>query len=286
VVGEQMTKLQFFKYQATGNDFILIYDLGQRCSLSKEEIVMLCQRHFGIGADGLILVRPSQRADFKMVFFNTDGSEAEMCGNGIRCLAKYVYEYGLTSNEKIFVETLAGDKELLLFIEEGKVKKVKVDLGRPVFDRLAIPMLGGEGEVIDQPFKIGQMVLRTTCLSLGNPHCVIFVEDTSRAPVQKVGPIIEHSPLFPERTNVEFVQVLKRSEINLRVWERGVGETLACGTGACAAVVAGVRNGLTKRKAIVHLPGGDLEVEWANQEEVYLTGPAEEVFQGSICLTK
>lgn len=277
-------KVEFFKFQGAGNDFVLIDELAKKHYFTREQIVKLCDRHFGIGADGLVLVRSSESADFKMAFYNPDGSEAEMCGNGIRCLTKYVYDHGLTSKENLVVETLAGNKELFLSVQDGKVENVKVDMGSPVFVRTAIPMLGGEGEAIGEPLRIEQTMLQVTCLSMGNPHCVIFVKDTSNTSVTKIGSLVECLPIFPQRTNVGFAQVITRKEIDLRVWERGVGETLACGTGACAAVAASVRNRLTQRKVIVHLPGGDFKVEWADNDHMYLMGPAEEVFSGSISL--
>lgn len=270
-----LDKIEFFKFQGAGNDFILINDLAEKHHFAKEQIVKLCDRHFGIGADGLVLVRPSESVDFKVVFYNPDGSEPEMCGNGIRCLAKYVYDHGLTSKENLVVETLAGNKELFLSVQDGKVENVKVDMGSPVFSRTAVPM---------QPLQVEQTMFQVTCLSMGNPHCVIFVEDTSNTAVAKIGSLVERLPVFPQRTNVEFVQVITRNEINLRVWERGVGETLACGTGACAAVVASVRNRLTQRGVIVHLPGGDFKVEWADDDHIYLVGPVEEIFRGTIYL--
>jgi diaminopimelate epimerase len=207
-----------------------------------------------------------------------------MCGNGIRCLAKYVYDQGLASEERIVVETLAGEKELRLFIQDGIVEKVKVDMGCPNFKRSAVPMVGEEKEVINEPLHIEESVLQVTALSMGNPHCVIFVEKASDVAVSKVGPLIESLSDFPLKTNVEFVEVVGPAEINLRVWERGVGETLACGTGACAAVAAGVMNRLTGKKVKVHLPGGDLEIEWASNCHLLMTGQAEEVFKGTIYL--
>lgn len=279
-----MQDIEFSKYQATGNDFIMINDLDKRIRISSQLVAKLCDRHFGIGADGLILIRPSEKCSFAMVYYNADGSLAEMCGNGIKCLAKYVYDHSLTPKSDLLIETAAGDREISLIKESEVVVDIRVDMGSPRFSRKEIPMLGDvvEAEVINQPLTIKETTLQVTCLSVGNPHCVIFVEDTESVAVRKVGPIIEKLPVFPEKINVEFVQVLGPREIRVRVWERGVGETLACGTGACASVVASFRNNLTARKATVHLKGGDLKVEWSENNHIYLTGPAEEVFRGVV----
>lgn len=279
-----MQEIEFSKYQATGNDFIMINDLDKRIRISSQLVAKLCDRHFGIGADGLILIRPSEKCSFAMVYYNADGSLAEMCGNGIKCLAKYVYDHSLTPKSDLLIETAAGDREISLIKESEVVVDIRVDMGSPRFSRKEIPMLGDvvEAEVINQPLTIKETTLQVTCLSVGNPHCVIFVEDTESVAVRKVGPIIEKLPVFPEKINVEFVQVLGPREIRVRVWERGVGETLACGTGACASVVASFRNNLTARKATVHLKGGDLKVEWSENNHIYLTGPAEEVFRGVV----
>lgn len=279
-----MQEIEFSKYQATGNDFIMINDLDKRIRISSQLVAKLCDRHFGIGADGLILIRPSEKCSFAMVYYNADGSLAEMCGNGIKCLAKYVYDRSLTPKSDLLIETAAGDREISLIKESEVVVDIRVDMGSPRFSRKEIPMLGDvvEAEVINQPLTIKETTLQVTCLSVGNPHCVIFVEDTESVAVRKVGPIIEKLPVFPEKINVEFVQVLGPREIRVRVWERGVGETLACGTGACASVVASFRNNLTARKATVHLKGGDLKVEWSENNHIYLTGPAEEVFRGVV----
>lgn len=278
-----MQEKEFSKYQAIGNDFIIIDDLKKRLRLSPEHVIRLCDRHFGIGADGLILIRPSEKSSFAMAYYNADGSAAEMCGNGIRCLGKYVYDHSLTPKNDLLIETGAGDREISLIREGEVVVEVRVDMGGPRFKRQEIPMLGDQdAEVINQALDIKEATLQITCLSIGNPHCVIFVENTENVGVGKVGPIIERLPVFPERTNVEFVQLVGPRELKVRVWERGVGETLACGTGACASVVASVRNNFSGRKVTVHLRGGDLKVEWSENNHVYLTGPAEEVFRGVI----
>ena len=275
--------LPFVKMQGLGNDFVLI-DCTQR-SPAEDALPPLakaiCDRHFGVGADGLILVLRSRTANFRMRIFNSDGSEAEMCGNGIRCFAKHVYESGLFTTEEPEVETLAGVIKPKLTVKRGKVVSVQVDMGKPRLSRKDIPMKGKDERVIGGKLRVLGERHEITALSMGNPHCVIFADDVERFPVETVGPAIERHDLFPRRTNVEFVQTLGAEEIRMRVWERGVGETLACGTGASAAVVAGVLTGRTARKVNVHLRGGDLRVEWrAADEHVFITGPAEEVFRG------
>ncbi|MFW6149344.1 MAG: diaminopimelate epimerase [Atribacterota bacterium] len=281
---------KFVKMHGIGNDFIImdfysgqIPDRVNFNQLAKK----LCQHHFGIGADGLILVLPSDKFDLRMRIFNFDGSEPQMCGNGIRCFAKYAYENKLINQKKFSVETLAGEiVPELIFSQENRniIEGVKVDMGKPHLTRKEIPMSGNP----DQPAINENLILnnnknfKITCVSMGNPHCVIFVDDVDAFPVTKIGPVIEKHHLFPEKTNVEFVQPINDREINFRVWERGVGETMACGTGASAVVVAGVLNKRLKKDAIVHLKGGDLRIQWDNDEHVYMTGPAENVFRGSV----
>ncbi len=265
-----------------GNDFIIIEDLKSQLDLSPQVITKICDRRFGIGADGLILVRPAKGGDFFMLFFNSDGSQAEMCGNGIRCLAKYLYDRRLTLKTAMTIETLSGPREVLLFLKAKRVEGAKVDMGLPIFKPELIPMITEGEEVINQPIRVGKEIIKATCLSIGNPHCVIFVKDVVEAPVKKLGPIIENLPIFPNKVNVEFAQIANSRQIQLRVWERGAGETLACGTGACAAVVAAIKNELTERKVTVKLPGGKLDIEWAKDNHVYLAGPVEKVFTGTI----
>ncbi len=273
--------LFIWKMHGLGNDYILIDNRDGRIGdgglsgLARR----LCERRFSIGADGLILVYGSKVGDVRMRIFNSDGSEAEMCGNGIRCFAKYCYEKGVVRRKEMRIETLAGIKTVALTVEDGVVEKVRVDVGEPIWERSRIPMLG-EGTFIDEDLELNSMRLKATCLSLGNPHCVIFVEDVKGFPVATVGPRIENHPLFPNRANVEFVQILNRRELTVRVWERGCGETLACGTGACASVAAAKTLGELDSRATVHLLGGDLEVEFAGS--IYLTGPAAEVFEGRL----
>ena len=270
-----------------GNDFILIdcinKSLGDSSFLSYLA-KKLCDRNFGIGADGLILILPSSKAEIQMRIFNYDGSEAQMCGNGIRCFAKYAYENKLVSKNKFTVETLAGIITPKLIFQDKEISGIKVDMGTPKLKRREIPMEGEDtSTVMDEVLKINtEQTFKITCVSMGNPHCIIFVDDVQSIPIDEIGPKIENHPLFPEKTNVEFIQVLNRKEINFRVWERGVGETLACGTGACAALVAAVLNKKTDRKATIHLPGGDLNIQWADDGYVYMTGPAELVFRGEM----
>jgi len=287
VKGKIIMKIDFVKMQGLGNDFILIdclsKPLGDSSSLSYLA-KKLCNRHFGIGADGLILILPSSKANLKMRIFNSDGTEAQMCGNGIRCFAKYAYENKIISKIKFTIETLAGIITPELIFKGKEISGIKVDMGIPKLKRREIPMEGENSPtVVDETLKIdSKYIFQITCVSMGNPHCITFVNDVQSIPVDEIGPKIENHPLFPEKTNVEFIQVLNKQEINFRVWERGAGETLACGTGACAALVAAVLNKKTDREAIIHLPGGDLDIQWADNGHVYMTGPAELAFKGKM----
>lgn len=274
--------MEFTKMHGLGNDFILFS--YQVVPPDVDRFVQrLCDRHFGIGADGVVFILPSDRADVRMRIFNADGSEAENCGNAIRCVGKYVYDHGLLSKTKISVDTLAGIQELTLHVKGEKVESVTVNMGRPILDGKRIPTLIDVDRVMNQPITVGDMQLRFTAVSMGNPHAVFFVEDAEQFPVTEVGPLIEHHPLFPQKTNAEFVTVKNRKEMVMRVWERGAGPTLACGTGACATLVSGVLNGVVDRKATVHLAGGDLLISWDEESgNIYMTGPAVEVFQGSL----
>jgi len=282
-------KIDFVKMHGLGNDFILIDCLSKPLGDSSFLSYLakkLCNRNFGIGADGLILILPSSNTDLKMRIFNSDGSESQMCGNGIRCFAKYAYENKLVSKNKFTVETLAGIITPELIFKDKEISGIKVDMGIPKLKRREIPMEGENAPtVVNEILKINsKYIFKITCVSMGNPHCIIFVNDVQSIPVDEIGPKIENHPLFPEKTNVEFIQVLNKQEINFRVWERGVGETLACGTGACAALVAAVLNKKTDREAIIHLPGGDLDIRWADDGHVYMTGPAELVFRGEMII--
>lgn len=272
----------FTKVHGLGNDFILVNaGTGQGfpddySTLAKE----MCDRKFGIGADGLVLLLDSEEADVRMRIINSDGSEAEMCGNAIRCVAKYLYEQGIARKDEIKVETLAGIIVPQIIQKHGAVEAVKVDMGAPRLERAAIPMTGPPGQVVNEPLEVAGQTLYITAVSMGNPHCVIFVEDVSAIPLADIGPVIETHLAFPRKTNVEFVQVLSPTEVRMVVWERGAGPTMACGTGACAVAVAGVLNGLTEKQVTVHLPGGPLTIEWADNGSVYMTGPAKQVFTG------
>ncbi len=273
-------KLEFVKMHGLGNDFILLDDPDRRLRLTPDEVRFLCDRHFGIGADGVITVSPSDRADLKMTIFNSDGSEAEMCGNGIRCFALYARDRGLVAGPGMAVETAAG------IIRPRIVgDMVAVDMGEPEFDPEKIPV-NLPGEVVDYPVVFGGRPVAITCVSMGNPHCVIFYPPGEALPVEELGPMIETDPLFPRKTNVEFIRILGEREMDFQVWERGAGITLACGTGACAAVAAAARTGRTGREVLVHLPGGDLNIEWKENNRIYMTGPAAEVFRGEIILRK
>ncbi|MCL6561126.1 MAG: diaminopimelate epimerase [Firmicutes bacterium] len=271
--------MQFVKMHGLGNDFVVVR--ARRVLPGAEELARrVCDRHFGIGADGLVFVLPSEKADLRMRIFNPDGSEAEMCGNAIRCVAKYVYENGLHKKTELRVETGAGIMVPRLRVSGEEVTEVEVDMGEPILEREMIPVAGPPGRVLSEPLLVDDEVFRITAVSFGNPHCVIFLPDVASLKLNVVGPKIENHPAFPKRTNVEFVQVLSTKAIRVRVWERGAGETLACGTGACASVVAAFLNGLTERKVKVSLPGGDLLVFWDEKNHVYMTGPATEVFRG------
>lgn len=274
--------LKFWKMHSLGNDYILIDNMDNKLATDLNNLARrLCERRYSVGADGLILACKSDVAEVKMRIFNADGSEAEMCGNGIRCLTKFCYENGIIRQKSFDVETLAGIKRVwIIDIENDEVKTVRVNMGKPIFDRPLIPMVG-EGKCIDEVLEVNGEVYKVTCLSVGNPHCIIFTNDVSSIPIDRIGPKIENHKIFPKRTNVEFVQVINSGEIKVRVWERGVGETLACGTGACASVVASYILGKTDKKVKVRLAGGSLEVVYAG-DEILMDGPATKVFAGEL----
>ena len=279
--------MHFTKMQGAGNDYVYVDCFGQPVPDDPAELARrVSDRHFGIGGDGLILICPSQVADARMRMFNADGSEAEMCGNGVRCLAKYVYDHGLNRKETLSVETGAGVLALDLEVVDGRVGRVRVDMGEPILQSEQIPTtLPGnplfEGSpVVAVDLMVGGEELQVACVSMGNPHCVTFVDQLTDRWVLEIGPRIETDPHFPNRINAEFVEVISPAEVRVRVWERGSGETLACGTGACAVCVAGVLAERTGRKILAHLPGGDLELHWADDNHVHMTGPAVEVFSG------
>jgi diaminopimelate epimerase len=276
-----MAILPFVKLHGTANDFIYA---DARAGLPGDPAHLarrLCDRRRGVGADGLILLLESAEADCRMAIYNADGSRAEMCGNGIRGLAKFVHDRGLLRKNPLRVETDAGVKTIHAEVEAGRVRRVQVDMGRPVWAGRLIPV-AADGEVIERPLEVGGRSWRITCLSMGNPHCVVFVDDVARLPLADLGPRFEHHPFFPSRVNTEFVRVAARDRLEMRVWERGAGETMACGTGACAAAVAAARTGRTGRRAVVALPGGELEIEWQADDRVLMTGDAVEVFEGRV----
>jgi len=271
-----MMKMKFTKMHALGNDFIVIDSRGKAMEGLVGLSLKLCHRRFGVGADQVLVLEDSPKADFRMRIFNADGSEVEMCGNGIRAIAKYVWDRGLSVKAALDIETMAG------IIRPARADGlVRVDMREPELEGRKIPV-NLDGRVVDHPLKAGDRKFLITCVSMGNPHAVIFVERVADFPVSHYGPKIENHELFPNRTNVEFVEVVGKGEIRVRVWERGAGETMACGTGACASAVASSIKGLTGREVAVRLEGGDLKIEWARDNHVFMTGPAEEVFEGEI----
>jgi diaminopimelate epimerase len=277
------TTIPITKMHGAGNDYVYVdcreRDLADPSRLARA----VSRRHHGIGADGLILIRPSTAAECRMEMYNADGSRAEMCGNGIRCVGKFVYDRGLHVNP-LRIETDCGVKTLDLIVGAGgKVTSARVDMGAPVFDGPRIPV-ASEGKVIDQPLRVGDTTYQVTCLSMGNPHCVVFVPEVASLGLDRLGPRFEHHPFFPERVNTEFVALRSRRELDFRVWERGSGETMACGTGACAALVAAAVTGRSDRHAVIHLRGGDLEIEWGVDDRVAMTGGAAEVFSADLDL--
>ena len=280
--------IRFTKMEGLGNDYVYIDCTKQDIKNSSELAKVISDRHFGVGSDGLILIKQSKIADFRMQMFNSDGSEAEMCGNGIRCVGKFVYDKGLTDKTTLKIETLAGIKILDLNVEDGKVKTVRVDMGEPILDYKLIPARDGKIYKSKDGIKfykvninIDNELKELTCVSMGNPHGVDFMNNMEKLKIEKYGPIIEVDNHFPNKVNAEFIEIVDKNNINMRVWERGAGETLACGTGACASVVASVLNGYTERKVTVKLLGGNLDVEWNKEDNhVYMTGPAKIVFEG------
>ncbi len=275
-------RLHFTKMHGISNDYIYVNAFTTQVPDPVRVAQKVSDRRTGIGGDGLILICPSTTAHARMEMYNADGSRGEMCGNGIRCVGKYLYEHGLAQTNPLKVDTDAGLKTLFLELQQGKVVRVTVDMGEPILDGPRIPVAAA-GQVINQLLEVDGQPYQVTCVSMGNPHCVTFVEAVEPLELEKIGPRFEHHPFFPRRVNTEFIQVVSPAELNMRVWERGSGETWACGTGACAAAVAAVLNHKTGRRVTLHLRGGDLEVEWrAEDNHVYMTGPAEEVFEGTI----
>ena len=277
--------MKFTKMHGIGNDYVYVNCFEESVKDPVEVSKFVSERHFGIGSDGLILISPSAIADFRMNIYNADGSQAEMCGNGIRCVAKYVYDYGLTDKTEISVETLAGIKYLRLQVENGKVASVEVNMGAPILEPKEIPVAVEKSPVVNVPVEVKGKIYHMTCVSMGNPHAIIFMNNVKDLDIEAIGPYFENHTVFPKRTNTEFVEVLDRNTVNMRVWERGSDETLACGTGACATTVACILNDKTENEVTVHLLGGDLKIRWDREaNQVYMTGPATVVFDGEITL--
>ncbi len=276
--------MKFTKMQGCGNDYVYVNCFEESVQDANALAKQVSDRHFGIGSDGLILIKPSETADFTMEMYNADGSRGEMCGNAIRCVGKYVYDHGMTKKTELSIETLAGIKFLTLSAKGGKVDEVTVDMGIPAFAPEQIPVVADGERVVDEPILVGGRQYRMTAVSMGNPHAVVFVEDTKVLPMKEIGPLFEHHERFPQRVNTEFVQIVDRKNINMRVWERGSEETWACGTGACASAVAAILNGHTGEEVTVHMLGGDLRIRYDRQGSghVYMTGPAVEVFCGEL----
>ena len=277
--------MKFTKMHGCGNDYVYVNLFEEQIGDPAKVSIAVSDRHFGIGSDGLITIGPSEIADFRMRIYNADGSEAEMCGNGIRCVAKYVYDHKLTDKAEITVETGAGVKTLQLTVEDDKVTLVRVDMGEPILTPDEIPVVADGDRVVDEPIVVDDKEWRMTCVSMGNPHAVVFVDDVAHFELEKYGPLFENHVRFPTRTNTEFVQIVSRNEAIMRVWERGSAETWACGTGTCATVMACILNGLTDNEVLVHLRGGDLRIAYdAKSNHIFMTGPATEVFEGEIQL--
>lgn len=275
----------FTKMHGISNDYVYVNGFKETVANPNEVAIKVSDRHTGIGSDGLVLILPSETCDFRMRMFNADGSEAEMCGNASRCVGKYVYDNGLTTKTSVSLETKAGVKILNLHLgSDGKVETVTVDMGEPILDPALVPVVSDLKQVVSQPISVQQTDYKFTAVSMGNPHAVVFLEQSVEDfPLEKVGPDFEHHPFFPRRTNTEFVNIIDRRTLRMRVWERGAGETMACGTGACATAVAAILNGITEREVTIRLNGGDLLIAWDNEtNHVFMTGGATTVFTGSI----
>ena len=275
--------MKFTKMHGISNDYIYINGATEKIYNPSDVAIKLSDRHTGIGSDGIVMILPSKTCDFRMRMFNSDGSEAEMCGNASRCVGKYVYDKGLTKKTKVSLETLAGKKILNLHVVDGKVDTVTVDMGEPILRGVDIPTIFDLPTVVSQPIVVSGKKILTTCVSMGNPHSVVYVDDVDSLDLEKIGPSYECHPAFPHKTNTEFVEIISRNEVKMRVWERGAGETMACGTGACAVSVASVLNGFTDRDVRVKLRGGDLQIKWDDDDNhVYMTGPATTVYEGDV----
>jgi diaminopimelate epimerase len=273
--------MKFTKMHGCGNDYVYVNGFTEKVADKPKAVVALSDRHFGIGSDGVIFINPSQQADFEMEMYNADGTRAEMCGNGIRCVGKYVYDHGMTDKTSITVESFGKVKYLDLTVENGKVIKVKVNMGKPELTAKDVPVVSVHEQVIDEEIIVKEKSYRMTCVSMGNPHAVVFMDDVEHLAIEEIGPYFENHERFPNRTNTEFVQVIDDSHVKMRVWERGTGETLACGTGCCATAVACVLNRLTGAHVTVQVLGGEIEIYWDQKENlVYMTGPAVTVFEG------
>lgn len=280
---KRMKNLKFTKMHGAGNDYIYVNGLAENIENPSQLAIDLSNRNFGIGSDGLVLILPSDICDFRMQMFNSDGSEAEMCGNATRCVGKYVYDNKLTDRKEITLETKAGTKYITLLDGDSKARKVTVDMGEPILDPTLIPVNIAQKPVLEYPLNIDGKEWKISCVSMGNPHAVVFTEGIKDFYLPVLGPKFETNPIFPRKTNTEFIEVVDRNTLNMRVWERGAGETLACGTGACAAAVAAILNGYCDRKIKIHLLGGDLDIEWReSNNHVYMTGEAVTVFEGTI----
>lgn len=273
--------MKFTKMQGCGNDYVYINGFTEKIEDKPAFVRAVSDRHFGVGGDGAIFINPSEEADFEMEMYNADGTRAEMCGNGIRCVAKYVYDKGMTDKEQVSIVSFGNVKYVDLYVEDGLVSSVKVNMGAPILDAEKVPVKSTKSQSVDEPITVNGKEYRMTCVSMGNPHAVIFMEDIAKFDIASIGPLFENHEVFPNRTNTEFVEVVDRTHVNMRVWERGTGETLACGTGCCATVVACVLNGLTEDKVTVRVLGGEIEIQWDREANlVYMTGPAAIVFEG------
>lgn len=273
--------MKFTKMHGCGNDYVYINGFTEKITDKPAFVRAVSDRHFGVGSDGAIFINPSKEADFEMEMYNADGSRSEMCGNGIRCVAKYVYDNGLTNQEQIRIISAGKIKYLELNIDNGKVSTVRVNMGEPILKAKEVPVISKREQSVDEPIMVAGKEYHMTCVSMGNPHAVVFMEDVAALDMEAVGPFFEHHEVFPNRTNTEFVKVVDRTHVDMRVWERGTGETLACGTGCCATAVACILNGLTENKVTVNVLGGKIDVEWDRENNlVYMTGPAETVFEG------
>ncbi len=279
--------MKFTKMHGCGNDYVYVNGFEENIADEAKAAIIVSDRHFGIGADGLIIIKPSDIADFEMVMYNADGSRGAMCGNGVRCVAKYVYDHKLTYKTSISVASMGSIKYIDVDVENGKVVSAKVDMGSPVLEARKIPVLSENEKAVNEKITVDGKDYLMTCVSMGNPHAVVFTDvPVSEFPLEKIGPKFENNPVFPDRVNTEFVNITDRKNLNMRVWERGSGETLACGTGTCATVVAAILNGYADNDVTVHLIGGDLKISWSGNEadSVFMTGPAETVFSGEIDL--